>query len=77
MANFALSVTLGAGETGAKWDQVVRQQAKKRRMSLGAFVRYCIQQQILRETGQNPDKPAAAPAPAAQPAPATQPTQGV
>lgn len=68
MAQYGISVTLGAGDKGKQWDSLVRQQAKKKRMSIGAYIRHCIFQTVQRETGQTVDKPAAA-QPAAAPAP--------
>lgn len=64
MPNHTLTITLGAGDKGKQWDQLVRYHAKKNRMSMGAFIRLCIYDRVKAEMPKNstPDvsKPAAA-----------------
>lgn len=70
MANYTITVTLGTGEKGMQWDKAVRFHARKRKQSIGAFVRSAIHEKITRETGGKTEPTQAAAAPVEQPAPA-------
>jgi hypothetical protein len=47
--NFTITITLGAGEKGKQWNDLVRHYAKKNRLSIGAYVRSCIYDRIKKE----------------------------
>lgn len=50
MLNWSMSITLGSGDRGREWDRVIRQQAKKKRMSIGQYIRFCIYSQVQRDS---------------------------
>lgn len=49
MSNYTLTVTLGAGEKGKQWRDLVEFHAKKNRLSLGAFIRQAIYDKVKAE----------------------------
>lgn len=49
MLNWSISISLGTGDKGREWDRIIRQQAKKNRLSIGAYVRLACYEKIKRE----------------------------
>ena len=59
MANYTMTITLGSGEKGKQWDALIRQTARKHKLSVAALVRAFIFNGIKKEmaTAQQTNQP--------------------
>ncbi len=67
MLNYSVSISLGTGDKGKEWDRIIRQQSKRARMSVGAYIRLCVYEKIKREQEASGEKMKEVPAGGATP----------
>lgn len=53
MSNWTITVTLGAGEKGKQWRELLDYHSKKNRMSAGAYIRAALYDKVKAEMPKN------------------------